>query len=551
MDDMQRSTLWTDALSENRLTGTWRNETPDYRNLPSPCLGACPVSGRIADWIGKVEKKDYRGAWETLVDNNPFPAIAGRICHHPCETACNRAQLDETVSICALERFVGDTALSEGWAFPAPPANAPAQSVAIIGSGPAGLSAAYQLRRAGVGVTIYESQDQLGGLMRYGIPAYRLEKSILDGEIARIIDMGVTVKLNTEITGAAGLQELRVRHDAVYLATGASRPKPLPGVDYDQPWVQDSADFLAATNAGQDCTLGAHVLVIGGGSAAMDVARTARRLGRKVTVLALEPEAMLPAQRAEVIEATEEGIEFVTGAMMQSAEPGTDGLRIRCTRVDFKRGTTRGAFNITPVEDSEFTLTADAIIPSIGQDADLSRWQDLLAGDGPVLKADASWHTGLDGVFTGGDVASMDRFVTQAIGMGKEAARSILVYIAPDVGAADAPADDPEAGFSVINTAYHPLAERNKPQNADVTARLGNFKEVQQSLDQSQAMTEASRCFSCGTCTYCDNCYFYCPDMAITKLDGGGYEIKSDYCKGCGLCVAECPTGAIRMQEDL
>ncbi|MCF6233401.1 MAG: NAD(P)-binding protein, partial [Rhodobacteraceae bacterium] len=212
----QASPLWTDVSTRARMTGTWRSDTPVYRNIASPCLGACPVGGRIAEWIGQIEARDYHGAWVTLTDNNPFPAISGRICHHPCETACNRRQLDETVGICSLERFIGDMALSEGWKFPAPKAEQ-AASVAIIGTGPAGLSAAYQLRRAGVRVSMYEGRDQPGGLLRYGIPAYRLDRAVLDREIARILEMGITLEVNTEIADVAALRTLRGAHDAVFL----------------------------------------------------------------------------------------------------------------------------------------------------------------------------------------------------------------------------------------------------------------------------------------------------------------------------------------------
>jgi len=542
----QPSPLWTHSTTEPRLTGTWRSAVPDYRNMPSPCLGACPVDGKIAAWIGQVEAKDYHGAWLTLADNNPFPAIAGRICHHPCETACNRKYLDETVGICSLERFVGDMALAEGWGFDRPQVERP-QSVAIIGAGPAGLSAAYQLRRAGYQVTLMDKQEQLGGLLRYGIPAYRLDRAVLDGEIERITDMGVTVDLNAEVGDAVALGKIRAAHNAVYLATGASRSKSLSGLDYAQPWVMDSAAFLAATNGGEACTLGARIVVIGGGSAAMDVARTARRLGRAVTVLSLEPLDLLPAQRVEVEEAAEEGVEFVTGAMMQSVSSG-DGLTINCVQVKFTPGESRGSFSAEPVAGSEFSLAADAIIPSIGQDADLDRWSDLMASDGAVLQAGATWQTGSDGIFTGGDVASMDRFVTEAIGMGKQAAEAIVRYI-DSQNAKAATAATPQTPYEQINTAYHPEADRNLPGNAELSVRLDNFQEVQQPLDPAAASAEASRCFSCGTCTYCDNCYFYCPDMAITKLEQG-YEIKTDYCKGCGLCVAECPTGSIQMYEE-
>jgi len=544
---MQPSPLWTNHTTEARMTGTWRSAIPDYHNSPSPCLGACPVNGRIAEWIGQVRDGDYHGAWLTLVDNNPFPAIAGRICHHPCESACNRQYHDETVGICSLERFVGDMALTEGWQFPKPAAERQ-ERIAIIGGGPAGLSAAYQLRRNGYQVTLYESKDGLGGLLRYGIPAYRLDKNVMDGEIQRIVGLGVDVRLSAEIADSAALQALRGEYDAVYLATGATRSKARPGVDYDKPWVMDSADFLAATNAEAPLSLGDRILVIGGGSAALDVARTARRLNKTVTVLSLEPENDLPAQRVEVDEALEEGITFVPGAMMRAAKQNGRGLTLDCIRVNFQKGDERGDFSVDPIPDSEFTLEADAIIPSIGQDADIARWGDQLKQDGPVVQTDKGWQTTTPGLFSGGDVASMDRFVTQAVGMGKEAAVAIGRYVNPD-HPAKTPSPNPEVGFKEINTHYFPDAGRNVPANADVADRVQNFQEVQKRLCNDEAIAEASRCFSCGTCIYCDNCFLYCPDMAITKLERG-YEVKADYCKGCGLCVAECPTGSISMREE-
>lgn len=545
--DPQPSPLWTHTSSEVRHTGTWRSALPDYKNIPSPCLGACPVDGRIAEWIGQVEEGDVEGAWTTLVNNNPFPAIAGRICHHPCESACNRQYLDETVGICSLERYVGDQALDENWAFPKPAVEHD-KSVAVVGGGPAGLSAAYQLRRLGLQVTVFEQRGELGGLMRHGIPAYRLDKKILDGEIDRIVAMGVTVEMNAEVGDVDSLKKLRENFDAVYMATGATRSKTLPVLDYAAPYVMDSADFLSATNAGEPCALGQRLVVIGGGSAAMDVARTARRLGRAVTVLALEPDDLLPAQRVEIEEAREEGIEFVTAAMLQAVDSGPAGLKLTCSKVDFQQGEKRGQFTVDPIAGSEFDLEADAIIPSIGQDADLARWQDLMDSDGPVVKTDETWQTGTAGVFAGGDLASMERFVTQAIGMGKQAAYQIARYIESQ-SAGEPIFEGHEAPFDVINTAYHPLAERNRQRDAEVDVRLKTFDEVQKPLTQDEAVAEAGRCFSCGTCIYCDNCYLYCPDMAIIKLDRG-YAVKTDYCKGCGLCVAECPTGSIAMIED-
>lgn len=541
----QLTPLWTHLTSESRLTGTWRSALPNYQNQPSPCLGACPVNGRIAEWIKQVKDGNVQDAWVTLTDNNPFPAIAGRICHHPCETACNRQELDETVGICSLERFVGDTAISEGWAFPAPQQER-SQSIAIVGGGPAGLSAAYQLRRQGFQVSLFETKDQLGGLMRFGIPSYRLDRSILNAEIDRIAAMGIKLHLGSGVMDEDALTALNNTHDAVFLATGASLPKQLPALDYDQSWVIDSAEFLSAPLEQQKASTGSHVVVVGGGSAAMDVARSARRLGSAVTVLALEPQSLLPAQQTEVDEAAEEGIAFVCGAMLQSANASDGKVTLNCVKVDFTRKDTPGGFSIDPVANSDFALTADTIIPAIGQDADLARWQGINT-DGPVLGTGADSQTSTPGIYAGGDVASTSRFVTQAIGMGKHAAHSIAASLLSD----DTPAlaSPEQVGFNRINIAHQDKHARTHQTVTALDKRLAGFGEVQLPLSADSAQSEAERCFSCGTCTQCDNCFFYCPDMAITKTEGG-YEVDSDYCKGCGLCVAECPTGSIHMQED-
>jgi len=543
-----KSLLWTDRTTEFQMTGTWRSAVPDYNTLVAPCHTACPVGGEIATWIHQITDKDYHAAWLTLIENNPLPAVIGRICHHPCQSVCNRREMDETVGICSLERFVGDMALAENWQIPMP-CDARAETVAVIGGGPAGLSAAYQLLRAGLSVTLYESRAQLGGLLRYGIPAYRLDKRVLDGEIARLFDLGLEVRLGAAIGDAAALGALRDLYDAVYLATGASLPKRLPGLDYDQPYVVDGAEFLAATNSGGDVQIGKRVLVIGGGSAALDAARTARRLWREVTVMSLEPEGQLPAQRAEIIEAQEEGVVFIAQSMLQSLDPSADGIRVNCTRVTFQAGKTRGEFQASRVKDGGFTVHADTIIASIGQDADIARWGNMLAPDGAVAKTDKHWETGTKGLFAGGDLASMERFVSQAIGMGNDAAKEIILVLdkAANKPTPNKPTtNDTGAAFGAINTAYQIRAARNRQANVAPDRRLYSFDEVQQPLDLDAALTEAARCFSCGTCIYCDNCFFYCPDMAITKLDHA-YEVKSDYCKGCGLCVAECPTGAVQM----
>lgn len=488
-------TTWTTGFTDAIKTGTWRAALPEYAQRLSPCKAACPVNGDIAQWIAVARKGDWHGAWLTLVEHNPFPAVAGRVCHQPCESACNRGGYDEAIAICSLERHVGDRALAAGWQFDPGPLGT--ERVAIVGGGPAGLSAAYQLRRRGYAVTIYEAQPKLGGLLRDGIPPYRLPREVLDAEIERILKLGIDVRTGVAVRNLA---ELVNGYHAVVLAAGARVQKRLTQLDYSQPWVMESAAYLAQANAGRPPALGSRIVVIGGGSAAMDVARSARRAGHDVKVLALESEQQMPAQREEVVAAREEGVEILTSAMLRSAKAG---VRLQCIGVRF----TPKPFEATPIAGTEFELEADAIVTAIG--------------------ADPLFAVPVDGVFAAGDVASAQRFVTHAIGMGKR----VALQIDEQLGAAA----DEAVTLAAINTAYHPHAVRVCGTRAD--------------LAEQQALAEAVRCFSCGNCTACDNCFVYCPDMAVRHVDGG-YGIAADYCKGCGLCVHECPTGAIAMVED-
>ncbi|HET9822323.1 MAG TPA: NAD(P)-binding protein [Burkholderiaceae bacterium] len=540
-------TTWTTGSTEVFRTGTWRAALPLHVHAPSPCHQACPLGGEIAEWIGHARARDFRAAWDVLTRHNPFPAIAGRICHHPCEAACNRGAHDEALSICRLERFVGDMGIAQGWRFAPPPAPRDGH-VAVIGAGPAGLSAAFQLRRRGWRVTVFEASAEPGGLMRHGIPSYRLARDVLDAEIARLVDLGVRIRCSEPLGDAAQFERLRATHDAVFVATGAARVKRLPALDYALPGVMDGAAYLAACNAGTPPALGRDVVVIGGGSAALDAARSARRQGHTVAVLALESRAQLPAQREEVDEALEEGIALMDGAMLVALHSGARGLVLQCRRVNFMPGAVRGEFRIEPIEGSDFALHADAVLSSIGQDPELAPFGSALQAQGSLLGADArSQATATAGVWAGGDVASAERFVTAAIGMGRRAALAIHRHLAGE------PAGDAEEGapvaLSSIATWYHEDAARVRVANVPVDRRLREGTEVQLGLDIEQALAEGARCFSCGTCITCDNCVAVCPDLAVRRV-GDGYEVLVDYCKGCGLCVRECPTGSMTMLEE-
>jgi NADPH-dependent glutamate synthase beta subunit-like oxidoreductase len=538
-------TIWTTGTTEVFKTGTWRAALPQHIHAPSPCHVACPVEGDIAEWIGRARAGDFHGAWEILTRHNPFPAVSGRVCHHPCESACNRAGFDGSLAICKLERYVGDRALAERWSFE-PVGVSQKEWIAIVGGGPSGLSAAFHLRRLGYAVTLFESRSSLGGVMRYGIPPYRLPRAVLDREIARITDLGMDVFCGASIRTPEDFAALRRDFDAVYVSIGASRHKRLPVLDYTQSWALDGADYLMHANAGLAPELGRRVVVIGGGSAAIDVARTARRAGHSVTILALESVGQLPAQYDEITEALEEGVGLIAGAMLTRVDKKKGGLKLSCIEVRFEAGAQRGQFAVTPIADSGFCIAADAIVTAIGQDPDLAPLE-ALERDGAQLKVDRRQATSADRVYAGGDAASMARFVTEAIGMGKRAAREIdraLRGKAEQSGSAE-----PIVPLDSINTFYHRSQPRTEAPRLDAQSRVASDAEVQLGFDAAQALAETERCFSCGTCISCDNCVYYCPDLAVKRLPDG-YVVAADYCKGCGVCVEECPTGSMKMVEE-
>ena len=538
--------IWTTGTTESLKTGTWRAALPVYQDAPSPCRLACPVGGEIAQWMDQARAGDWHGAWTTLTDNNPFPAISGRVCHHPCEAACNRGGYDAPLAVCALERYIGDLALAEGWRH-APVPVTRKERIGVVGGGPSGLAAAYQLRRLGYAVTIFEAQPELGGLLRDGIPPYRLPRAVLDGELARVLELGIEVRAGSPLAMAQHFERLRGQFDVLYLAMGARRQKRLAQLDYAAPWVMESAAWLARANAGAPPDLGARLAVIGGGSAAIDVARSARRAGCDVSLISLESEAQMPAQREEVLQAKEEGVTLMDGVLLRSASRTDGGVALECVRAHFESGPKSGEFRVTPIAGSEFTLMADGVVPAIGQDPELAPVRALLRADDALLWTDALGATSTEGVFAGGDVASTARFVTQAIGMGMKAAHEIDRRLQARQAA---PEPAPRApSLDAINTYYHPRAPRAENARLGSAERLRGHAEVQLGLAAEQALAEAARCFSCGRCIFCDNCFYYCPDMAIRRVPGG-YAVDGDYCKGCGLCVQECPTGSIAMQED-
>ncbi|CAG1008859.1 glutamate synthase (NADPH/NADH) small chain [Phycisphaerales bacterium] len=521
-------------------TGTWRTQKPVYVDRLPPCNHACPAGENIQQWLFHAEEGNYEAAWREIMQNNPFPAIMGRACYHTCETACNRAQLDHAVGIHAIERFLGDEAIRRGWKVE-PAAPPTGKHVLIVGAGPSGLSAAYHLTLLGHKVTIYEAGPLTGGMMRFGIPKYRLPRDVLDAEVRRIQDMGVTIRLNHKVSDLS--QTMRdERFDAVFLAVGAHLAKRayIPAGDASK--ILDALQLLRGVESGQQPLLGRRVLVYGGGNTAMDAARSAKRLGASEAIVVYRrTREKMPAHESEVQDAIDEGVMFKWLSTIKAQEDGA--FTIERMKLD-EHG--------KPQPTGEFeTLEADSLVLALGQDVDLSflsRVEGLHVADG-MVRVGPNMMTGHAGVFAGGDMVPAERTITVAVGHGKKAARHIDAYLR---GVAYTPPAKHElAQFKNLNTWYYSDAPAKEQPTLDRARRESTFQEVVGGLTDDNALFEARRCLSCGNCFECDNCYGVCPDNAVIKLGPGQrFRFNYDYCKGCGLCATECPCGAIRMEPE-
>jgi len=546
-------TTWTTSWSDTNNTGTWRTAIPVYQHRPSPCHLACPVSGSIPAWMDKLRKGQFYEAWLKIVENNPFPSITGRVCHHPCESSCNRAQFDEKVSIKLLERYIGDLALEKGW--PLPSKNlARHKKVAIVGAGPAGLSAAYHLTLKGYRVEIFEARQMPGGLLRYGIPSYRLPREVLEGEIDRLLQLGIKVHNGHAINSPEEYRRLQKDYNALFISTGAQRPRELPLLENGFGIVTDGLNFLFQVNSGLAPKVEKRVIVIGGGNTAVDAARVAKRLGaEQVTLVYRRTEEEMPSQKSEILEAREEGIEFLFLASPVRVEKDTDnkGYRLICQKMRLGEKDASGRPRPEAITDAYFPLKVDSIIMAIGSDAEIPETGEMLELSANTLKVNEKQETSVKGIFTGGDLTSNQRFVSTALGAAKKAAENIDLLLQGTVK--EEHFEGEAVAYEEVNTFYFLRSQALKNDLLQATDRVQNFKEVQLGILEEQALGEAERCFNCGLCLQCDNCFYYCPDMAIKKRDNAGeekYIILGQYCKGCGLCVKECPRGAIVLKEE-
>lgn len=524
------------------LTGSWRTSRPVYVDRLPPCNNACPAGENIQSWLYYAESGDYEAAWRTLTVDNPMPAVMGRVCYHPCENACNRAQLDEAVGINSVERFLGDVAIRNGWRF-APPLADSGKRVLVVGAGPSGLSAAYHLRRMGHAVEIREAGPFAGGMMRFGIPKYRLPRNVLDAEINRIVDLGVVIKLNTKVDRIVANMQAG-RFDAAFLAVGAHIGKRsfIPAGSAAK--VLDAVSLLRSMEGEDKPLLGRRVVVYGGGNTAIDAARTAKRLGATEAIIVYRrTRDRMPARDFEVEEALQEGIMMKWLSTIKRMDEGV--LTVEKMQLDEKG---------FPQPTGKFeTLETDSLVLALGQDVDLSPLDGvpgLEIKDG-VVQVASNMMTGYAGIFAGGDMVPSERTATVAVGHGKKAARHIDAWLR---GAAYAPAEKHElASVDKLNAWYYADAPKTVRPMLEIARRQSTFEEVQGGLDETNALYEARRCLSCGNCFECDNCYGVCPDNAVIKLGPGQrFRFNYDYCKGCGVCAQECPCGAIGMvPEDI
>ena len=528
--------------SRANKTGSWRSQRPVYADHLPPCNAQCPAGEDIQGWLFQAESGHYEAAWRALTRDNPFPAVMGRVCYHSCESVCNRAKLDAPVGINSVERFLGDEARRQGWRFE-PPAADTGKQVLVVGAGPSGLSAAYQLRRLGHQVTVFEAGPALGGMMRFGIPQYRLPREVLDAELQRVIDLGITLRLNTKVSDLA--QTLQDGgFDAAFLAVGAHLAKRAYIPAKDGARILDAVSVLRSMEGEDKPMLGRRVVVYGGGNTAVDVARTAKRLGATEAIIVYRrTRDHMPAHDLEIEEALQEGVlvKWLSTIRQADAAQGEQRLTIEKMVLDAQGH---------PQPTGEFeTLEADSLVLALGQEVDLS----LLAGmpavqvrDGVVQVDPATMMTGHPGVFAGGDMVPAERNVTVAVGHGKQAARQIDAWLRGS--RAEPPEPRHTAAFERLNPWYYSDAPPTLRPQLDLARRTSSFDEVQGGLSEDNALFEARRCLSCGNCFECDNCYGVCPDNAVIKLGPGQrYRIDLDYCKGCGICAAECPCGAIDM----
>jgi len=527
-----------DAHDSPRKPAPLRTMRPLYVDRLPPCNDACPAGENVQAWLAAAQAGRYRDAWEVIVRDNPLPAVHGRVCYHPCEDSCNRKSVDEPVSIHAVERFLGDMALEEGWTVvPAQPASG--KRVLVVGAGPSGLSTAWHLALLGHTVIIHEAGPLAGGMMHFGIPKYRLPRHVLDAEIDRIRGLGVEIVLNHKVEDLQA-EKVAGRFDAVFLAVGAhlSKRQNIPARDAGK--IYDALQFLRTVETGGEAPkIGRRVAIYGGGNTAMDAARTARRLGADPLIIYRRTREQMPAHPFEADEAVEEGVKIHWLRTIKEIDGNT--FTVEVMALDDKG---------FPQPTGEFeTLEADSLILALGQETDTAFLKSVpgisFRKDGTIAVG-SDMQTGCPGVFAGGDMVPFERTVTTAVGHGKKAARSIDAWLRGVT--VSLPPKHEIASLEMLRLWYHAEAKRRGQSAIDIGRRRQTFDEVVGGFTADAARYESQRCLSCGNCFECDGCYSACPEQAVIRLGPGlRYQYDFDKCTGCAICYDQCPCGAITM----
>ena len=533
-------------------TGNWRSIRPVYRDKLPPCNNACGTNEKIQGYLDLVKRGKYLDAYALIKEDMPFPSVTGRVCYHPCEQACNRGKYDEAIAIRAVERFLGDLgqALKHDVVKPGKPNG---KKVAVIGSGPAGHSAAYQLARLGYKVTILEKSPKAGGLNRGGIPDWVLPPYVLDREIQRLEELGIAIETDCEVGKDVTWDDLKKDYDACVLAIGLTEPNSVRAEGEDKKGVLYGLPFLRDIGMGTSkVKVGPRVAVIGGGNTAIDCAREALRQGAvEVTMITVEanPQEM-PASPEDLHDMVEEGVDLWHGRAMTAVlgNGKVESLQLHPARFS-------GAINASPIninrEATPEQFAVDNVIIAVGQRAALGWLPDEFKTARGTIKIDKFGRVGDTNFFAAGDVVQLGMgqplMVVNAVGDGKRVAFNLDKVMRGEPLQPRTIPVDVIMDLDRMNMTYFPHFPRVQQAMLNPNSRRKTQEEVIQSFSEEQAVEEAGRCFSCGTCNACDNCYLVCPEPCIARPErsNGLYKILVNYCKGCRVCIEECPTGCL------